>query len=222
MPCETKGVHAALSLFDSLSLKERLFVRGRLFTAPLIDIAARTPPGRIVDVGCGHGVLSALLAYQRPDRTVTGIDPDGWKISQARASVGTLSNTRFDVATIEQLAAREPHSADAVVVADVLYLLPRSAWASFLTAARTLLAPHGVFLIKEAETDGSWRQTKALLQEQLMVRVFRRTHSSGAIGLVPRDQLVRAMADVGLRVTEIVPQSQGYTTPHVLFCAECV
>ncbi|MFN7701743.1 MAG: class I SAM-dependent methyltransferase [Deltaproteobacteria bacterium] len=51
-------------------------------------MAARASGTRLVDVGCGHGVLTALLAVGFPDRTVTGIDPDARKIDWARRSIG--------------------------------------------------------------------------------------------------------------------------------------
>ena len=53
-------------MFDGLPLKERLFVRGRLATAPLEALAARAEGARLLDVGCGHGVLVAPLARGYP------------------------------------------------------------------------------------------------------------------------------------------------------------
>ena len=212
-------MHPALRVFDTLPFAERLFVRGRLFTAPLEALANRTPSGTVIDVGCGHGVLSALLCWQRSDRNVIGIDPDEWKIEHAKASVGSLANARFERATIEELAAREGACADAIVVADVLYLLPHEEWGLFLASARALLKPTGQLFIKESEPDGTWRQYKALLQEQLMVRVLKRTQSSGAVRLVSREDLTHELTQAGFRVTSIEPQSRGYSTPHVLFCA---
>ena len=54
--------------FQTLPLRERLFVRARLASAPLEVMAALAPEGRIADVGCGHGALSALL-LERGDLT---------------------------------------------------------------------------------------------------------------------------------------------------------
>ena len=211
--------HPSLKVFAGLPLRERLFVRGRLATAPLEALAARAQGQRLLDVGCGHGVLVALLAAGSPARRVVGIDPDERKIEWARASVGRLPNVELRACTIEVLAAERPGEFDTVLVADVLYLLSASAWRPFLAAAHALLRSGGRLVLKEAEDDGSWRVKKALLQEQLMVRMLRRTHSSGAVGFAPRATLESAVREAGFAIEEIVPLARGYSTPHLLIVA---
>jgi 2-polyprenyl-6-hydroxyphenyl methylase/3-demethylubiquinone-9 3-methyltransferase len=211
--------HPSLSVFAGLPLRERLFVRGRLATAPLEALAARAEGARLLDVGCGHGALVALLAVGFPGRQVVGIDPDERKIEWARASVGRLPNVELRACTIEVLAAERSGAFDTVLVADVLYLLAATAWPPFLRAAHTLLRPGGRLVLKEAEDDGSWRVKKALFQEQLMVRLLRRTHSSGAVGFAPRAVLEAAVREAGFALEETVPLARGYSTPHLLLVA---
>ncbi len=211
--------HPALSLFDTLPLAERLFVRARLMSAPLEELVGACPPGHVLDAGCGHGLVTALLALS-DRRTVLGIDPDERKIEHARNSVGRLPNVSFRCATLEQLGERA--ELDAVVVADVLYLLPLEHWRSFLTAARRVLRPGGQLLLKEAEADGSWRHKKALLQEQLMVRALGRTKSSGGLGFQPRNVLEAEVKSAGFSIISVHGLGAGYSTPHVLICAEAV
>jgi 2-polyprenyl-6-hydroxyphenyl methylase/3-demethylubiquinone-9 3-methyltransferase len=211
--------HPALEVFAPLPLKERLFVRGRLFTAPLPELAARAQGPRVLDVGCGHGVLSTLIHHQHPDWQVTGIDPDGRKIAWARTSLGRRPNTRFVQTTSRELSQSEPHAFDSVCVADVMYLLPTDAWAGFLADCHALLVPGGRLVLKEMEDDGSWRVKKALWQELLMVKVLRRTHGSGAIGISRREVMLSALQVAGFTLEETVVCSQGYSTPHVLYVA---
>lgn len=218
-PSAGKSSLSPFSLFDTLPLTERLFVRARLATAPLEELARLTPHGHVVDIGCGHGVLTALLAIDA-QRTVLGIDPDERKIQLARDSVGRLPNVSFRVATVEQLGERDEF--DAVVVADVLYLLPVEHWTGFLSAAARLLKPRGKLLLKEAEADGSWRYRKTLLQEQLMVRLLGKTRASGALGFQPRDALEAHVKAAGFAITTVTSMKAGYTTPHVLILAERV
>lgn len=214
--------HPSLSVFKGLPLPERLFVRARLFTAPLEELTQRVKGTRILDVGCGHGLLCSLMALGFPDRFVVGIDTDPRKIDWARRSVGRLGNTRFDVMTVERLASLEAGTFDTITVTDVLYLLPESDWPDFLAACHQLLKQGGQLLLKEAEDDHGWRTRKALLQEQVMVRLLGRTKGSGGLGFSPRERTQALLTRAGFRVSSTLALSRHSTTPHVLFVAECV
>jgi 2-polyprenyl-3-methyl-5-hydroxy-6-metoxy-1,4-benzoquinol methylase len=211
--------HASLKVFDTLPAKERWFCRARLELAPLEQVAAQASGTKLLDVGCGHGVLAALLLDGHPERRVVGIDPDARKIAWAKASVGKHANAEFRACTIETLAAERPAAFDCVIVADVLCLIARDTWASFLAAARHLLPPGGRLILKDAENDGSWRATKALWQERLMVHVLRRTVSTGGIGFATRAELAGYVTRAGFVVDDITSYARGYTAPHVLLTA---
>jgi 2-polyprenyl-6-hydroxyphenyl methylase/3-demethylubiquinone-9 3-methyltransferase len=213
--------HPSLSAFAPLPLKERWFCRGRLALAPLEQVAARASGTTLLDVGCGHGVLAALLLHDHPERRVVGIDPDERKIEWARESVGRDSRAEFRACTIEALAAERPASFDCVLIADVLCLIARDEWAPLLAASRRLLRPDGRLVLKDAEDDGSWRAAKAIWQERLMVHVLRRTVSSG-IGFATRTELSGYVTRAGFVIDEIASYARGYTAPHVLFVAHAV
>jgi 2-polyprenyl-6-hydroxyphenyl methylase/3-demethylubiquinone-9 3-methyltransferase len=209
-----------LALFAPLPRAERIFVRARARTAPLHEVVRRTPPAaRVVDVGCGHGLLSAMLALDDPARTVMGIDPDARKIAYARRGPGTLTNVSFRLGGIDALLPDHETQFDAVVVADVLYLLPSSEWYGFLDACRRLLRPGGLLLMKETEGDGSWKHLKCMAQEWVTVRVLRKTQSSGALGLMPRAFMEEQLRSTGFDRVTVIDLSRGYSTPHVLYAA---
>jgi 2-polyprenyl-6-hydroxyphenyl methylase/3-demethylubiquinone-9 3-methyltransferase len=210
--------HASLKVFEPLPAKERWFCRARLALAPLEQVAAQASGNDLLDVGCGHGVLAAILLHGHPERHVVGIDPDIRKIAWANESVGKNSRAEFRACTIEELAAERPASFDCVIIADVLCLIARDAWASMLDAARRLLRPGGRLVLKDAENDGSWRAAKALWQERLMVHVLRRTVSSG-IGFATRAELVAQIERAGFVVDDVTSYARGYTAPHVLLTA---
>jgi 2-polyprenyl-6-hydroxyphenyl methylase/3-demethylubiquinone-9 3-methyltransferase len=211
--------HASLKVFDTLPAKERWFCRTRLKLAPLDKVAAQASGTTLLDVGCGHGVLAALLLDGHPERRVVGIDPDERKIAWANESIGKNPNAEFRAVTIEALAAERPASFDCVIIADVLCLIARDTWPPFLDAARKLLKPGGRLVLKDAENDGSWRAIKALWQERLMVHVLRRTVSTGGIGFATRDELAGFVTRAGFSVDSITSYARGYTAPHVLLTA---
>jgi 2-polyprenyl-6-hydroxyphenyl methylase/3-demethylubiquinone-9 3-methyltransferase len=211
--------HASLKVFDALPAKERWFCRTRLKLAPLDKVAAHASGTDLLDVGCGHGVLAALLLDGHPERRVVGIDPDERKIAWANESIGKNPNAEFRAVTIETLAVERPASFDCVIIADVLCLIARDTWPPFLDAARRLLRPGGRLVLKDAENDGSWRAIKALWQERLMVHVLRRTVSTGGIGFATRDELAGFVTRAGFSIDAIKSYARGYTTPHVLLTA---
>lgn len=207
-------------MFSALPATERFHVRARAFSAPLEAVARRVPPGATVaDVGCGHGLLSALLALEEPAREVFGVDPDARKVRWAATGPGRLPNVHIEVGTVERLAAEREGQFDAAVVCDVLYLLPEARWLEFLSTARRLLRPGGSLLLKEAEGDGSWKHYKCLAQEWVMVTLLRRTKAGGALALKPRETLQALLRQAGFEVDETVELDAGYSTPHILYRA---
>jgi 2-polyprenyl-6-hydroxyphenyl methylase/3-demethylubiquinone-9 3-methyltransferase len=201
---------AALSRFDSLPLGERLHVRARAYSCPLDAVAAEVPSGRIVDLGCGHGLLSVLLAG-RADREVKGIDHDERKIALAR-SLRPRPNLSFAAASID---AEPQGSLDAVVIVDVLYLVRRDGWAPLLRSCVSRLKAGGRLVLKEADTRPAWKHAKTWLQEVAMARILGRTRGE-AVGFAAREELAALLASCGLEV-RVEDVSAGYTAPHVLF-----
>ncbi|WP_164012900.1 class I SAM-dependent methyltransferase [Pyxidicoccus trucidator] len=211
----------ALSLYSVLPAAERFHVHARASSAPLLAVASRTPGGTVADIGCGHGLLSALLAVADPRRTVRGVDPDPRKVAWARQALAGLPNVQLAEGTVEEtLATEAPGTFDGAVVCDVLYLLPEAKWPAFLRTVHSLLKPGGRFLLKEVEGDGSWKHRKALAQEWVMVSLLGRTKASGGMALKPRAEMTRLLEDAGFAVGEVVDLGRGYTTPHVLYVAE--
>jgi len=148
------------------------------------------------------------------------VDPDPKKISLARLGPGQLSNVSFRRGTIETLLLELEGRLDAVLVVDVLYLLPSDGWPAFFESCYQLLKPGGTLFLKEAETARSWKSWKCLAQEQLMVRLLQRTHSSGGLRLISRGEAGDLLRAHRLELVETVDLSRGYSTPHVLFIAQ--
>ena len=61
------------------------------------------PAGRLLDVGCGHGLFANAAALGSPDRQVLGVDPSGAKIGVARSSSAGLPNVRYVQGTVQEI-----------------------------------------------------------------------------------------------------------------------
>jgi SAM-dependent methyltransferase len=164
--------------------------------------------------------LTAMLAVGRPDRRVLGVDPDERKIQWAKEALRALPNVELRAATVEALFPEWTGKADAVTVCDVLYLFPPERRVPFLAEVKKLLRPGGRLLLKDAEAGAGWKSLKGELQEQMMVKVLRRTKGSGAVAFAPREVFYADLKSAGFSVLETVPLAKGFSTPHVLFVAE--
>ena len=63
--------------------------------------------GRVLDVGCGNGWATRLMAEQAPDGRVVGIDISDEMVDLARESSSALSNVEFREASAEKLSFAE-------------------------------------------------------------------------------------------------------------------
>ncbi|MGE0796073.1 MAG: methyltransferase domain-containing protein [Acidimicrobiia bacterium] len=210
----------AVDRYAAAPLGDRLHVRVRWRSCPFAAVEAATPAeGRILDLGCGHGLLALLLALTGPARAVTGGDLDADKIAVARrAAVGSgddpvaasfLVGTALDVPTGPW---------DAVVVVDVLYLLDGGAQRRLVAAAARELAPGGLLVVKEMSRTPRWKFAWNRVQEQLAVRVLRITEGQD-IEFLPDDALPAALTGAGLDVVEDRRVDRGYLHPHRLVVA---
>lgn len=209
----TPAAASVLSAYDGASRGTRLHVRGRWRSCPFVAVAAEVPStGRVLDVGCGHGVLSLLLAVTGPGRTVTGVDVDVEKLVDARQAADRAGvAVAFDPAP----AAGVPAGPwDAITIVDVLYLLGAVPAEALLTAAAEALAPGGVLVVKEIDVRPRWKHALARVQEIVATRVLRITEGS-EVDFVPPTVLAAAMERSGL-IVEQRRVDRGYLHPHHL------
>jgi cyclopropane fatty-acyl-phospholipid synthase-like methyltransferase len=204
----------ALDSYREAPLRARVHVTGRWRSCPFAAVAEEVPAwGRILDLGCGHGLLAVHLALEAPGRRVTGVEVDADKLAVADAAA-----TRAGVTVELRLAdgARVPAGPwDGIVVVDVLYLLGEEEQRDLVTRLAGTLAPGGVLVVKEMRRRPAWKFAWVRLQELLAVKVLRITQGEG-IHFAPDDALPRWMTDAGLEVTADRPVDRGYPYPHRL------
>jgi SAM-dependent methyltransferase len=209
----------AIELFDTAPRGDRFHVRARWWSAPLAEVERAVPVhGRILEIGCGHGLLSLYLALSAPTRRVFGVDIDRHKIDLARRAAERLRPGEAHVSFVAVDPGELPAGPfGAVVVCDVLYLLRPDARAALIDAAVDHLGPDGVLLLKETAPTPRWKGALAVTQERLATGVLRIT-AGDAVDMAEPATFVAQLAGRGLDVDER-RVDRGYPHAHVLITA---
>ena len=142
-------------------LKTRLHVYTRWLLCPFRRIIASLPQdGCHLDVGCGHGLLLALMRRRDSEQILDGIDVSRQKIGQAqRVEAHDISLKVGDVQSLE------PDSYSSISVVDVLYLLSTENKLNFLKACHSALRPGGFLVVKEVSRVNWWKTWLIFIQE---------------------------------------------------------
>lgn len=207
---------AALALYRNAPLAARVHVHVRWWSAPFAAVAPVLPDaGRVLEIGCGHGLFSAYAALTSPRRTVRGVDIDTDKIEIARSAARRCpADLEFAEGASGSIPAGEW---DAVVFVDVLYLLPAAEQRALLDQAAAALAPGGVLVVKEMDLRPRWKARWNAWQETLSVSVLRITEGS-SFDFVAPSVMAGWLEEAGL-VTRSERLDRGRLHPHHLLTA---
>jgi 2-polyprenyl-3-methyl-5-hydroxy-6-metoxy-1,4-benzoquinol methylase len=207
---------AALAHYSEAPASTRLHTRVRWWSAPFPDVVAVLPPsGRVLEIGCGHGLFSLYAALDSPSRTVLGVDIDAGKIAEAQAAVGDLAGRVRFAEGVSGVVPEGPW--DAVVVIDVLYLLSEGEQRRLLTAALAEIAPGGLLVVKEMARRPTWKARWNRAQEHLSVRLLRITEGNTLTFLEPA-HVAGWLEQLGATTT-LLRLDQGRLHPHHLLVA---
>lgn len=109
-------------------------------------IAAWAPATRILEIGCGDGVLTERLARRYPQAQIHGIDVADEPGRQFR---GDHTRVTFHRENAEAFCASCEDRFDLVVLCDVLHHVLPDERPAILRSARRALAPGGGLVLKE-------------------------------------------------------------------------
>lgn len=170
--------------------------RGR----PFVDLVTRVDaaePHTVVDLGCGPGNLTALLAARWPEAQVVGIDSSEAMIRTAEESPAG-EQVAFDVADLRDwLAAVEPQSVDVLVSNATLQWLPDHL--ELMPALVAALAPGGWLAF---QVPGNADQPTTTIREELAAEPPYVAHTAGAATVAAHDAAtyLRALQALGCEV----------------------
>lgn len=72
-------------------------------TLPVLDLMKIAPDDNVLDVGCGAGWLSRLLAERLPEGRVVGMDISDEMVRRARKNYVALDNTMFVIGGVDEI-----------------------------------------------------------------------------------------------------------------------
>jgi len=108
-------------------------------------VTARPPAARVLDYGCGTGLLTRYLHDLRPHWTYSGADPSAGMVDAARA---TAPYAHFSVLGAEQ-APFGGRGFDLILMSGVCHHVPWGDWERTFAQVRSALAPRGALLMFE-------------------------------------------------------------------------
>ncbi len=143
-----------LRRYAGVGFVSRLFLSARWRWTPYQQIADYLPvDGTILDLGCGHGLLSLAMGLSAPRRMIHAIDHEPSRVAIARAAASGLDNIAVQAASLFDFVASEhwQGAVDGIVIIDAIHYLSRSEQESLLIHARNALRPGGVMLIRDVD-----------------------------------------------------------------------
>lgn len=207
-----------LSYYPTLTTRERAHMIMRWRLCPMRRIVALVPPeGSVIDLGCGHGLFSLLIALAHPQQQITGIDLDADKIALAQ----TLHAPNLQFRAGDITAQTDLPSAHAITILDVLYLIPYEAQESLLALCADRLSVNGSILLKEAAESPRWKAALNTLEETVVVRALGITATGDGDARFyfrTRAEWQGLFERLGFSVATRM-LDRGYYHPHVVFHA---
>jgi trans-aconitate 2-methyltransferase len=148
-------------------------------TRPARDLLAQVPvaaPRRVVDIGCGPGNSSELLAARWPGAEVSGFDTSRDMIEKARAR---LPGTRFELADAASWEPAEP--VDVIFANAVFQWLPEHP--AIFRRLMGFLAPGGALAVQMPDNRGE--PSHVMMDEAAAAMPFAAKLANAARGTLP-------------------------------------
>lgn len=205
----------------ALPFKEKVFIYFRYLSAPLWKIEALTPKNaKILDVGCGHGLLELVLKEGRNQRNIYAIDPDKNKIKSAKKIKTLISDTAFRAASLFQVNPNQ-EKFDFIVMCDVDYLLATEEKTKIFFQIKKLLNKKGRFLLKTVIKNNSIGYYLGYVQEIVTVFLFKKTFTeNNHLHFLTKNEYRGLLKSCGYTVLREGQLKTIFYHPHYFFIAK--
>ena len=169
--------------------------RWRPWICPFAEIIAEVPPGsRVLDVGCGAGLLLGLLARSGRLASGVGFDASGAAIAAAQRMKEVLGDRAELEFTRRDAAVAWPEGRfDVVCLVDVLHHVPVASQRRVVAEAAGRVAAGGRLVYKDMCRRPRWRALANRTHDLLLARQW--------IHEAPIEDVDRWCAEAGLAVS---------------------
>ena len=204
-----KIIPEVLEVYEPVSIWESFYLKTRWRLCPYEAVEALIPNAlKILDFGCGYGMLANLIAIKKPSRSVVGIDLNCRRIRTAKHSIKNRTNIEFLCAAIEDLEAAQY---DAVVMTDVLHHIDDISVKRLLRIVTSLLRDNGVLVILDVDRTPFWKFYITYLIDRVLNPLSPLYYRS--IG-----ELRRLLEEFPISIEKTIRSHKGLPLSGVIYC----
>jgi 2-polyprenyl-3-methyl-5-hydroxy-6-metoxy-1,4-benzoquinol methylase len=149
-----------------LSWKTRAFLKIRWSVTPFFEMVKEVPQGgRILDLGCGHGMFALLMAMRDSSCEVYGVDHESARIEVANSTKDRLKNTHFVLGSLVEIEKDSfPINGEwknlapfkTITLIDVMHYFPFDHQMAILKKCFSWMEPGGTLLIREVNPNNGF------------------------------------------------------------------
>jgi 2-polyprenyl-3-methyl-5-hydroxy-6-metoxy-1,4-benzoquinol methylase len=176
----------------------RKLMHMRPYICPFENLLAQVPTGaKVLDIGCGSGLMLCLLGSRDPELRGLGVDVSEGAVQMAkdmaRKIAGPSGKPELDFQVLDAAGELPPGTYDVVILADVLHHIPVQSQRDAVLKAARLVRPGGIFLYKDMCRKPAWRALMNRLHDLVVAQQW--------IHYVAVQQVENWVRDAGLTLT---------------------
>ncbi|OGK56408.1 hypothetical protein A3J15_01255 [Candidatus Roizmanbacteria bacterium RIFCSPLOWO2_02_FULL_38_10] len=199
-----KDIKVLYKLYHPASFSLKIYICLRLLVANFNVLISYLPEsGKVLDLGCGYGLLSNLIAEKKKKILVYGVDIDKKRINFAKSSIKQRKNIKFNVSDLNKIQSF--NSCRCIIMFDLLHHLPDLTQQQLIKSASTILEAKGILLIKEIDKKPRWKYFVNYIHDKLA--------NGGELFFRSSAQWMKFMENEGFKVQY---RTYGVIYPHVL------
>jgi SAM-dependent methyltransferase len=214
-PLDRQLLDAASARYRAAGRFAYYFARGKLSGDPafgtIVNEAWIRPGSRVLDLGCGQGLLASLLLAADHGCRVHGIEVLPAEAQRARKALGDAAEI-----VCGDIRHEDFGEVDAAVILDVLHYIDYPAQDQVLQRLRAALRPGGLLLLRVGDADAGLRFRISNLIDYVVF--FLRGNRLGRLYCRPLAQWRQALEALGFHV-EVIPLSHGTPFANVMLKA---